>query len=454
MNAIVDKLPTGLKIYWGSGALGVAILMNAVAFLILAYFVGVLKIDPALAGTLVFVSKIIDAISDPIVGIISDKSKFAMGRRRPFLFVGSFLSAIAFALLFTVPQFDSETTTAIYAFTCLVLYTLGYTIFNVPYMAMSAEMTDGYEERTALHGWRVAFVSIGSSIAGAGAPLILQEYGSTQTSYSIIAAVFAALIFASMMTCFFGTRSARTVQQTTSVHNFYSQVGSLLANRHFLTLISVKALQLIGVMSTVSVMLFYLQKYVGLDLRYLTAFGLLNTLVTFLAIPVLKQIAERIGKRNTYYLSATATLLYNLSWALVEPNPPMNEFLPGYFVRAVVSGFVIAGNVMLAMSMLTDTIEYDARRTGLRREGIYASMYSFVEKISGALGPFLVGWILALTGYDKTLPEEARQSDEALFGLVFGMAYLPAIMIGLSMLVLLFYRLDKKTLADTGPAPA
>ena len=454
MNATVDRLPPRLKLYWGSGAMGVAILMNAVSLLVLVYFIRVLKIDPGLAGSIVFVSKIIDAISDPIVGIISDKSRFRMGRRRPFLFVGSFVSAISFALIFMVPEFGSQTATAAYAFMCLVIYTIGYTIFNVPYMAMSAEMTDGYEERTSLHGYRVAFVSIGSSLAAAGAPLILQWLGQTQLGYQVIAIVFSALIFASMMTCFLGTQGARTTQRTDSVHDFWHQIGSLLANRHFLTLISVKALQLVGVMSTISVMLFYLQEYVGLNLIYLTAFGLSNTIITFAAIPLLKRLADRIGKRNTYFLSAAITLLYNLSWALVEPNPPMSEFLPGYFVRAAVSGVVVAGNVMLAMSMLTDTIEYDARRTGLRREGVYASMYSFVEKMSAALGPFLVGWILAFTGYDKSLPAEARQSDEALFGIVFGMSYLPAIMIGLSMLVLVFYRLDKKTLAATQPAPA
>ncbi len=450
MTEKVDRLSTRLKLFWGSGALGVATLMNAVSFLILAYFIGILKIEPYLAGSLIFASKIVDAITDPVMGIISDRAKFAAGRRRPFLFVGSFVASIAFALIFTVPQFDSQTMTAAYAFMCLVLYTIGYTIFNVPYMAMSAEMTDGYEERTSLHGYRVAFVSIGSSIASAGAPFILQVLGTEkQESYTVIAVVLSAIIFASMMTCFLGTRSARAIKHTPSAHEFWTQLGSLFANRHFMVLISVKALQLIGVMSMVSVMLLYLKDYVGIDLRLLTVFGLLNTAVTFLAIPFLRKLADNIGKRNTYFVSAGITLIYYLSWAWVDPQPDMDSFLPGYWARAVISGVVIAGNVMLAMSMLTDTIDYDARRTGLRREGIYASMYSFVEKISAALGPLLVGWILQFTGFKKTLDADALQSDDAMFGLVAGMAYLPAVMITLSMLVLLFYTLDKEKLAAT-----
>ncbi len=454
MTATVNRIPTRLKLYWGSGALGVAVLMNAVSFLVLVYFIRVLKIDPGLAGSIVFVSKIIDAVSDPLMGIISDRARFAAGRRRPFLFVGSFVAAISFAMIFTVPQFDNETLTALYAFGCLVIYTLGYTIFNVPYMAMSAEMTDGYEERTSLHGYRVVFVSVGSSLAMAGAPWILQKMGQTQESYTVIGFLFGALIFASMMTCFFGTRSARAVQRVTSVHNFWQQLSSLFANRHFLILIGVKAFQLIGVMSTVSVMLFYLQEYIGLDLRYLVLFGLLNTAVTFMAVPFIRKIAANIDKRNAYFLSAGLTLAYNLSWALEAPNPTMAEFLPGYFLRAVASGVVIAGNVMLAMSMLTDTIDYDARRTGLRREGVYASMYSFVEKIAAALGPFLVGWILAFTGYNKSLADAEIQSSEALSGILFGMSYLPAIAMALSMALLVFYKLDRPTLEATERVPA
>ncbi|MEM6937745.1 MAG: MFS transporter, partial [Pseudomonadota bacterium] len=123
-------LPARLKLFWGSGAMGVAMLMNGVSFLILIYLVSVLKLDPALAGTLVFLSKIIDAISDPIVGMLSDRSTFKSGRRRPFMFVGAFLAASSFGFLFAIPEFESQTMTAAYAFGCLVFYTIGYTVFN------------------------------------------------------------------------------------------------------------------------------------------------------------------------------------------------------------------------------------------------------------------------------------------------------------------------------------
>ncbi|MFK7954858.1 MAG: MFS transporter [Lysobacterales bacterium] len=454
MSETGHALSTRLKLFWGSGAMGVAMLMNGVSFLILIYLVSILKLDPALAGTLLFVSKLIDAVSDPIMGMLSDRASFKSGRRRPFMFIGAFLAASSFGFLFAIPEFESQTMTAAYAFGCLVFYTIGYTVFNVPYMAMSAEMTDGYEERTSLHGYRVGFVSLGSTLAVAGAPFVLEVLGQSRESYAIIAVAMSAIIFVSLIACYAGTGSARMVEKVDSHHNFYRQASLLFSNRHFVTLISVKALQLIGIMSTAAVSFIFFKQYVGMDLRYFAGAALLSTLTTLIAVPWVKNMAARYGKKNMYFFSAGLTALVNLSWMLVEPAPAMSDFLPGYFFRMALTGVCIAGNVMLAMSMLTDTIEYDARITGMRREGIYAAMYSFVEKLAAALAPFIVGWVLTFAGYDKSLGADDLQTGDALFGIMFGKAYLPAIMIGLSMVVLLFFKLDKQTLHNTPQAAA
>ena len=187
-------IPTKLKVSWGIGALGVAILMNSGSFLVFTYLVTIVKLGPALAGSIILATKIFDAISDPVMGAISDRSKFKSGRRRPYMFIGTFVSTIAFAILFTIPQFEAEWARAAYAFGALLLYTLGYTIFNVPYLAMSAEMTDDYEERTSLHGVRAYFVTIGSTIVASGSPFLLQIFGKGGSAYAIIGLIFSALM--------------------------------------------------------------------------------------------------------------------------------------------------------------------------------------------------------------------------------------------------------------------
>ena len=118
-------------------------------------------------------------------------------------------------------------------------------------------------------------------------------------------------------------------------------------------------------------------------------------------------------------------------------------------LRGFCLGIPFAGNILLAMSMLTDTIEYDARRTGIRREGIYTAMYSFVEKFAGAFGPLIVGILLAQAGFDKTLAPKDAQSPEVFAAVLMGMSLIPAITTAIALVIISFYKLDEATLEKT-----
>ncbi|MEL7029922.1 MAG: MFS transporter [Pseudomonadota bacterium] len=221
----IDRLPVSLKLGWGVGALGVSVLMNGVSIFILFYLVAIVKMEPALAGGLIFAFKLFDVATDPAMGVISDRTQSSMGRRRPYLLLGAFVSAISMAMIFNTPAYESMNATIVYVSVGLMLYALGYTIFNVPYITMPAEMTDGYHERSSIHGYRVIFVSLGSTIAAAGGPALLEVVGGqTREGYSTVSFVLAAIIFVSMIACFYGTRSARSHQRTEAAPNFFKQL--------------------------------------------------------------------------------------------------------------------------------------------------------------------------------------------------------------------------------------
>ena len=450
MSDVIDRLPTRLKLAWGTGALGAAVLMNSITILILYYLVSVVRLDPGLAGTLIFIAKLFDVVTDPLMGMISDRARFRSGRRRPFLVAGALLSAISFAMLFTVPQFASQTDTAAYVLGALLLYALGYTIFNVPYMAMPAEMTDGYHERSSLHSYRVVAISIGSAIAGSLAPILLQVFGQGREAYRIIAILFAAIIFASMVYCYFGTREARFTFSAPTTHDARNQVRMLLTNKPFMWLIATKALQLLGIASVGATTLFFVTAYLRIPLANLGVAAIINTIVTVLTMPLFMRLSKRIGKRNGYIVSTIVFVIYCLSWIPSGPDEP----LIWYYARAALVGMCLGGNILLANSMLTDTIELDARRSGMRREGLYASMYSFVEKTAGAFGPLLVGWTLQFVGFNRDLPPNAVQEPQVLFGILMGVSVLPACLATLSMVTLSFYRLDQNMLRDAVAEPA
>jgi len=454
-EAHIDALPKSLKIGWSVGAAGVSMLMNGVSAVILFYLVAIVKLDPALAGGLIFAFKILDVVTDPIMGIISDRTRSKMGRRRPYLLIGAFVSSLSMIVLFSTPEFDSESATVAYVSFGLLLYTIGYTIFNVPYITMPAEMTDGYHERSSIHAYRVVFVSIGATVGTVVGLYLLERYGQTRETYSMIAWLKGSFVFVTMVTCFFATRSARTIARTEAVPAFWVQARSLLKNRYFLLVITAKLSQLIGIFGVASAGYFFILTCLQLQESALIVLSLSQTAGALIAAPILVRLSTHLGKRNTYILGGLFNIAVAMSWYLAEPGESVIAIgLRGFFL-----GIPFAGNVLLAMSMLTDTIDYDARRFGIRREGVYTAMYSFVEKFSGAFGPLIVGILLAQAGFDKTLAPKEAQSPEVFAAVLVGMSLIPAITTGIAIAIISFYKLDQETLErteldDAAAAPA
>ena len=446
-EAEIGRLPVSQKLGWSVGAAGVSILMNGVTGVILFYLVSILKMDPALAGALIFAFKLVDVVTDPLMGIISDRTRSKMGRRRPYLLIGTFISTISLLVLFGVPEFDSELATALYVSLGLLLYTLGYTIFNVPYITMPAEMTDGYHERSSIHAYRVVFVSTGSTAATVIGLILLEQFGQNRETYFLVAAIKAALVFATMLTCFLATRGVRTVARTEAIPRFWKQATTLLENRYFLLVISAKMLQLLGIFSTQAALYFFVLSGLQLNESALIAFFLSTTAASLLFSPLLVHISKRLGKRNTYIIGGLVYAAVALSWYLAEAGEPLWLIM----LRGFLIGLPFAGNILLARSMLTDTIDYDYRRTGIRREGIYTAMYSFVEKFAGAFGPLLIGVLLAQAGFDQDLAPKEAQRPEVVAAMLLGIGVIPALTSVLAAVVISFNKLDQKTLEATRP---
>ncbi len=436
-------VPANIKLAWGTGALGVAVLINGISMLVLFYMVGVLKIEPALAGAVIFTSKILDVLSDPVVGYWSDRIRSPIGRRRPFLVWGAVISAASLALVFTTPVFENELITAGYVFGALLIYTIGYTTFNVPFMAMPAEMTDSYHERSSIHSYRVVFVMIGSFIAGGLGNFFLEEMGRDEAaSYAVLGLSGAAIIFLSMFITFLGTKEARFTRAGESFPDIRADLSAVMHNHHFLRLLTVKACQLLAFASTGAVMIFYITNSLQLDLKIMALFYVGVTVMSVVSTPVLVNISRRVGKRSTYIFAGVSYVIYSISWVLAEPGEPIAYIL----IRAMFVGLAAAGNILIAMSMLTDTIEYDATMTGIRREGTYTALYSFVEKITHAIGPLIIGVALSVAGFDKNLPSDQMQSPAVQQALLFGVAYLPAVLAILALMVLAGFKLDEAAL--------
>ncbi|XUU60514.1 MFS transporter [Erythrobacter sp. HA6-11] len=441
-----DKLSIGLKLGWGTGAFGVALLMNGISGVILLFAVSLLKIDPWLAGTVITVSKLFDVVTDPIVGLWSDRHRSSKGRRRPFLTWGAVLSATSFAVIFTTPAFDNQYVTAAYLFGALCLYAFGYTLFNIPYISMPAEMTDSYHERSSIHAYRMVFVALGGMAAGSGIKFALDYLGSTEaSSWAIIGVACAALVFISMMVTYFSTASARYTDPaedtgTNKFEQLRTEFGAVSSNKHFLRLIGVKFSQLMGVQTMGAAMAYFFLQYLMQDFTALGLFFLVVSIATIIFSPILVAFSKRYGKKAAYFVAAGVNIAYALSWTFSSPDDPLWMIL----ARGLLVGVAFSGNVIMAMSMLTDIINEDADRTGVRREGAFTALYSFVEKLTGAVGPFVVGIALSMAGFNKDLPFDVPQGGDVDTALLLAVSWLPAVFYALAAWLLSGYDLREE----------
>jgi GPH family glycoside/pentoside/hexuronide:cation symporter len=215
-------------------------------------------------------------------------------------------------------------------------------------------------------------------------------------------------------------------------------------NKPFIALLATKATQLFGLFTT-SAMGIFVVKYV-LDKENPGAWLLYLTVVGFIAqvgsMPVWGWIVKRIEKQKTYMLATAIFSIVSLSWLLAGPA----EELWFFCLRAALKGFAAGGLLLMGQSMLPDTIDYDYKRTGLRREGIYSGLYSVVEKVASAFAPSVLLLSYAWFGFNSKSP---AQTAETIDGIRYCAAFLPCIYFGVSLIPLWFYRLTEKQLGET-----
>jgi GPH family glycoside/pentoside/hexuronide:cation symporter len=451
-GAAEERLSLGLKFAYSSSAFGVSVLSNSAAALMLFYLTTIVGIAGWKAGLILMVSKLYDAVSDPVAGWISDHHKSPAGRRRPFLLWGTLVNGVAMAMIFTVPFHGDRPEVWLYVLVVNLIYTTGYSVYNVPHLAMATEMTNGYHERSVLQGWRIVAASVGTAVATIGSGSILGALGrrvglggrvvNSPADYALLGAFFTVLTVVGMFVGWAGTRGARFTEPVKSTESWRAQTSSFFANRAALIIIGVKTAQLIGIASASASTFFMLVDILKRSPGDLPAIGLPLLATSVVATPILTWLSKWIGKKGGYMIGAIATATSALSWIWAQPADPI------YFLmlRGAVTGIAFSANVMFATSMLNDAMEMDALRTGLRREGLYSALYSFVDKFGGAVGPALVGAALSLAGFDKTASVTVANAEHVRQATLLGVAYIPTGCAVIAVILLSFYGLDQKAL--------
>lgn len=440
-----ERIPTSICVGFGIGSFGIAILLNTVTTFFPAFMTTVLGQSAEVAGLLLTISKLYDAVADITIGAISDRTRTRMGRRRPFLLAGAAIGALSFVMLFMPPHLEGGKL-ALWMGLGLIVYSTGYSLFSVPYMAMAGEMTDSYHERTRLISYRTFFVMLGQLLASAGTAWIITRVGGGRPGYAAMGIVTAVLMFATLALSFVGTRRAPVIRAVAATHKLPrgEALRALAGNRPFVLLMLIKMGQFMGIAVVNTTKLLFLLNVVHIGYAGLINLTLVQNLVSALCVPLWARVSRRIGKRPAYLLATAALALTYASWIFTGPGMSVT----GVWVRGAANGIAAAGTTLLSGAMLPDVMEYDRLRTGLRREGIYASIYTIIEKLSFALGAGLVGVVLATSGYIPSFKGAiVRQPASAIHALYAGASLIPAALVAVSFVLMLFYPLNEARLA-------
>jgi GPH family glycoside/pentoside/hexuronide:cation symporter len=441
------QLSIPIRFGWGMGSLGISLMFNATSLLMLRYLVDYAGIGAALAGLLIGGAKIYDAVTDPLMGTISDRTRSRVGRRRPYLVAGAFVSAISFVMIFNLASFQGSSYIVTLVVVALLLNATGYTIFSVPYMAMPAEMTKGYHERTSLMSYRIAAIAVGQLCASFIGPLLLVAYGGGVPGHAAMAVILSLVIFGAGVMCFWMTRDAPFERQPKSqaTVSFGDQLRTAMENRPFMLLLGVKLTHLIGLAIFIGVLPFLFTRILKVSDTYLGFYFLWQGLLMLASQPLWVRISRGIGKRAGYFVAVAIYSVAGLSWLLAgEGEPAM-----GIVIRGFVAGLGAGGLLLIGQSMLPDTMEYDYRLSGLRREGVLAGVYTTVEKISFALGPALAGLMLGAAGYIQSADVMVEQPEAARMVIYACASVIPVATLGMGCLLLLGYNLTEEQLGAT-----
>ena len=441
------SLALSICVGWGLGSVGVAMMYGVTNLLILRFMTDYLGIAAVAGGLVIGVSKLYDAITDPIMGVVSDRTKSRWGRRRPYMFFGGFLLAASMILLFNVPAFESTTNTLLYMLILMLFYATAYTIFNVPYLAMPAEMTEGYHERSFLISFRVYGVAAAGIFGLFGGPMLIELYGGGQAGHAAMAWVLGAIILVSALASFWMTRDAPFTEESASTkYTFREQFSTAIENKPYLLLLGSKLAGLFGFALSQPAIAFFYTNVLEVTDDFLGYYFLVFYISMIGSQSFWIRVSKVRGKKLIFMLCIALNMLGNLSWLLAGPEEPFSVML----LRALLLGFIGGGSLLMGQSMLPDTIEYDYRRTGLRREGIFAAFFTTIEKLAYTIGPAVTGIFLGAMGYISSKgAQDIVQPDSAITAIYICVGVIPATMGIFGLLFLSAYDLTEEKLKST-----
>ncbi|PQZ84517.1 MULTISPECIES: MFS transporter [unclassified Brevundimonas] len=400
------KLGLGRVIGYGAGDFAFNLSFTFCSLFLLYFYTDVLEIHPGTAGLIIMAALIWEGISDPIIGILANRSRSRWGRYRPFLLFGAVPLGLSVIAMF-MPVGLTGAALVAYCFITHLIYRTLFTVVNIPYIALSAQMTRDTNQRGALAATRMLFaIACGVVLAALTLPLSA-AFGGGQTGFFILSIVYSVVAAAVLLICFASTRE-EVVEAEHAPIRFRDMFAAMAVNRPFLLLFAATALGATGYTMAGKAVIYYIKYWVGSEAAVTLALVVGLGAAALAMIPWML-VARRFSKRAVWLAGAMINVV---AFGVILAFAPRGGVL--LWGALVAIGVGNSAFILTFWSMIPDTVEFGEWRTGTRAEGPLFGLIAFSQKVALGLGTGLIGVLLDVVGYT---PNQA-QTPETLRGIV------------------------------------
>ncbi len=425
-----ERLKVREKIAYGVGDLGNNVAYGALGFYFVFFLTDVAGLSPFWAGNIFMIVRMWNAVLDMVVGGLSDHTKTRHGRRRPYLLYGALPLGVAFALLWQV-FFVGEVSMIVFYIFAGVLFSTMFSLVAIPYNALLPELSQDYNERTSISGFKMAFSFVGSLLSAMGVTLIVDTIYPGKVlyrqSYPVMGWLLGAVVTVCILLCFTGTKE-RVQPTLQKPEPMLKSLRSLLRLKEYRLVLGVFIFNMVG-FDIIMALYIYFMKYalkISDDVSYL--FMMIPLVLAVIATPLWVWVSDKLGKKKAYIISAIYFVIPLL----------ICLFLPAGNIPLIIGiialiGVGISASQTLTFSILPDVVEVDELKNGVRREGTIYGTTMFLYKLASAVLVALTTTMLGVFGYlESAGGEVVTQPASAILGIRLLIGIVPALCFVLS----------------------
>ncbi len=392
------------KLFYGQGCLGQNVVNLAVVTWVIYFFAGGGGRPPlipiALAGVILGIGRILDIITDPLIGYWSDRSNYKSGRRRPFILWGAPLLAISFFLLWVPPSVEESWLNVIWLFVFINFFFVMLTVTAVPYRSVVPDIAPHSRERISVSAWMAVFGTVGVMIASIGSGPVIENFG-----YPTMGAILGLVVLISFWLSLLGVKEQpRSEADLATALSLKESVIHTLKNRHFLAFATAIISFQVGFQVFMIVLPFFVTVILKETEAQVALYQGAFIVIMVAALPLWSSIGNRIGKRRGQLLALLLVAVFYPLYFFIGTLPVVPANIQALIYFAILA-IPISGLYVFPNALVGDIADYDELKTNKRREAMYYAGFGFMEKAAWAISAFLVSIIFPVFGFtaDNTL---------------------------------------------------